>query len=173
MTMTQLTLVRDDVQTPAPPIVVLKVLGTPAPKGSSRAFYKAGMKRAVIVKDNSDRQRSWEGAVREAALEKLGELVTPRFVDAQLEVQVCFYLARPAGHWGKGKNAGKLTSKATPRPRGTPDIDKLVRSTLDALTGSVFDDDSRIVRIVAEKRYAAPGQEGAEISIGELVEASV
>lgn len=155
--------------TSSPSIVVLKVLGTPAPKGSVRAFYRPGMKHAVIVKDNSDRQRSWATAVREAAVAKLGELDAPRFVDTQLEVQVYFFLTRPSGHWGKKG----LKPSAPPRPRGKPDIDKLVRATLDALTGSVFDDDSKIVRLVAEKRYAAPGQEGAEISVGELVEAVV
>lgn len=153
-----------------PPFINLEVLGTPRPKGSSRAFYKAGMKRAVIVKDNDERQRAWDGAVRQAALEKLGELDAPTFVDTQLEVQVYFYLARPAGHWGKGKNAGRLRASAPPRPRSKPDIDKLVRATLDALIGTVFDDDSRIVRIVAEKRFAKPGREGAEISIGALAE---
>lgn len=149
---------------------VIEVLGTPAPKGSSRAFYKAGMKRAVIVKDNSDKQKSWDGAVREAATQALyargyNAVEAPPFVDLALEVTIVFRMARPAGHWGKGRNAGKLAPSAPRYPRGKPDIDKLARTTLDALTGTIFDDDSRIVDLMLRKEYATPGREGAWIGV--------
>lgn len=144
------------------------VRGTPAPKGSSRAFYKAGMKRAVIVKDNSEKQRGWEGAVREAAASLVSDLETPPFVDRALRVEITFFIARPGGHWGKGKNAGRLMPGAPSRPRSKPDIDKLARSTLDALIGIVFDDDSRIAKLTLEKRYASPGEEGAAIRVTDL-----
>lgn len=148
-------------------MIVLDVLGTPAPKGSARAFYKAGMKRAVIVKDNSERQKAWDGAVRAAAADVVGIVDAPPFVDLALGVVIVFRVARPSGQWGKGKNAGRLTPSAPKFPRGKPDIDKLARTTLDALTGIVFDDDSRIVRLDLAKVYAAPGQEGARITVEE------
>lgn len=147
-------------------MIELNVLGTPAPKGSSRAFYKAGMKRAVIVKDNSERQRSWDRAVRETALEQLGPCVSPKFVQKPLHVSICFRLARPAGQW---KSDGmRLKPSAPIAPATKPDIDKLARSTLDALIGLAFDDDSRIVSLVLLKLYAQPGQEGALITVREF-----
>lgn len=148
-----------------PATYVIQVLGTPAPKGSSRAFYKAGMKRAVIVKDNSEKQKSWDGAVRECAAGAVGQRETPPFVDTALEVTIVFRMARPGSHWGKGRNAGKLAPSAPRFPRGKPDIDKLARSTLDAMTGIVFDDDARIVDLFLRKEYAAPGNEGAWIGV--------
>lgn len=141
--------------------VVLEVLGTPAPKGSARAFYKAGMKRAVVVKDNSERQRGWEAAVRfEAQRSAPGD--APAFVDKPLTVVIEFRLARPAGHWAK---RGGLKPGAAVVPATKPDVDKLARATLDALTGAIFDDDSRIVELVVRKRYAKPGDEGARITV--------
>jgi crossover junction endodeoxyribonuclease RusA len=80
-------------------------------------------------------------------------------------VAITLRLARPAGHWGKGRNAGRLVPTAPAVPRGKPDIDKLARSTLDSLTGIVFDDDSRVARLELRKIYAAPGQEGARIEV--------
>ena len=151
-------------------VIAFDVLGTPAPKGSARAFYKAGMKRAVIVKDNSDRQKSWDAAVRDAASSAVGALTSPPFVDTPLEVTIVFRMARPAGHWGKGRNAGKLAPRAPRAPRGKPDIDKLARATLDALTGIVFDDDARIVDLMLRKEYALPGREGAWIGVTPIVE---
>ncbi len=145
-------------------MITIDVLGTPAPKGSVRAFYKAGMKRAVIVKDNSAKQKSWDSAIREAAAEAIGEVTEPPFVDRALVVTIAFRMSRPGGHWGvKG-----LKPSAPAFPRGKPDIDKLARTTLDALTGIAFDDDSRIARLVLSKTYADPGKEGARITVEEL-----
>jgi hypothetical protein len=42
------------------------------------------------------------------------------------------------------------------------------RSTLDSLTGIVFDDDARVAQLELRKVYAAPGQEGARIEVSEL-----
>lgn len=144
-------------------MIVVEVLGTPAPKGSARAFYKAGMKRAVVVKDNNERQRGWESAVREAALASVGERVGPVYVQRPVAVEIEFRLARPAGHWG----TRGLKPSAPAAPANKPDADKLARSTLDALTGLAFDDDARIVRLVVTKVYAAAGREGARITIEE------
>lgn len=152
-------------------MIVLEVLGTPAPKGSSRAFYKAGMKRAVIVKDNDARQRGWDASVRDAVWHAIRRPPydvlpsgVPAFVDKPLAVVIEFRLARPAGHWAK---RGGLKPSAAAAPATKPDADKLARSTLDALTGAIFDDDSRIVDLVVRKRYASPGNEGARITVEE------
>jgi Holliday junction resolvase RusA-like endonuclease len=144
-------------------MITIDVLGTPAPKGSSRAFYKAGMKRAVIVKDNNEKQKGWDRNVRESASEVLGELAEPVFMGVPLVVSLEFRMVRPGGHYGtKG-----LKPSAPSAPATKPDIDKLARSTLDALTGLCFDDDARIVRLSVTKLYADPGREGARITVEE------
>jgi Holliday junction resolvase RusA-like endonuclease len=153
-------------------MIQIDVRGTPAPKGSSRAFVNKKTGRAIVApsgsKANKERIASWNSAVREAASDAVGEVEAPPFVDRALVVSIVFHMARPSGHWGKGKNAGRLTPSAPPFPRGKPDIDKLARTTLDALTGVVFDDDSRIARLALSKVYAAPGREGATITVEEL-----
>lgn len=146
-------------------MISINVLGTPAPKGSSRAFYKAGMKRAVIVKDNGEKQKSWDRNVRETALEQLGPCLEPKFVQTPLCVELQFRLTRPGGQWNA---KGKLKPSAPIAPLSKPDIDKLARSTLDALIGLAFDDDSRIVSLLCTKTYAAPGQEGCLIKVWEF-----
>lgn len=153
-------------------MITIEVLGTPAPKGSSRpmlnrktgkAFTFAGGSKAAEVKLGT-----WDGAVRAAAAAVVGKVSAPPFVGVPLYVAITFRIARPGGHWGTGKRAGQLKPSAPSRPAGKPDIDKLARSTLDSLTGIVFDDDSRIVGLDLIKVYAAPGAEGARIELGEL-----
>lgn len=149
-------------------IVRLSVDGTPAPKGSNRAMVRGG--RAVFVpggsKVNQAALKSWDVAVRDAALLELGARTSPVFVGVPLAVSVVFRLARPGGHWSK-RHGGGLLPSAPLHPGVKPDVDKLARSTLDSLSGLVFDDDARIVRLTVAKEYAAPGREGADISVWE------
>ncbi len=154
-------------------MITLDILGTPAPKGSSRAFMNRSTGRAVLAPGgsavNALKIKAWSTSVREQALLALPEqCVEPVFVNTPLVVVIVFRMARPSGHWGKGKNAGKISSKAAAAPMSKPDIDKLVRATLDALTGLVFDDDSRISQLSAVKEWAMPGREGARITVEKL-----
>jgi len=151
--------------------VVFAVRGTPAAKGSARAFVNKRTGRAFVApggaKSTELKIGNWNSAVREAAAEAVGDLEAPLFVDRALNVTIDFAIARPSGHWGKGKNVGRVSPSAPRYPRSKPDIDKLARCTLDAITGIVFDDDSRIVTLHLIKRYADPGDEGATIGISE------
>lgn len=149
-------------------MIIFDVLGTPAPKGSNRAMVRGG--RAVFVpggsKVNQTKLKGWDASVREAALEQLGPCLAPRFVDVPLAVSIVFRLARPGGHW---RPKGGLKPSAPPFPSKKPDADKLARATLDSLSGLVFDDDARIVRLVVTKVFAEPGHEGATIQVQEHV----
>jgi Holliday junction resolvase RusA-like endonuclease len=152
-------------------MIVIDVLGSPAPKGNARAFVNKRTGRAVLSSFGSGttekRLRSWDALVREAAYEKKAEYYragSPLFVDTPLAVGIVFRLSRPAGHYAK---KGGLRPTARVAPTTKPDADKLARSTLDALHGTIFDDDSRIVELGVVKTYAEPGREGARIVVKE------
>lgn len=144
-------------------MIVIDVLGTPAPKGSNRAMMRGGF--AVMVAGSSNvgqqRMKQWERCVRDAARD--AKVTTLR--ETPVAVAIVFRLPRPAGH--HNPKTGALKPKAPARPSVKPDVDKLARATLDALTGIVFDDDSRIVELALHKTYAAPGDEGARIVVKE------
>lgn len=148
--------------------MAFRVLGSPAPKGSARAFLNKRSGRAQLIPSgsatNAKKLASWATAVREAARDDVGPRDEPVFVSRPLHVGITFLMARPAGHWGvKG-----LKPSAPTYPQVKPDIDKLARTTLDAMTGLVFDDDSRIALLVLRKQWASPGDEGAWIRVTEL-----
>jgi len=145
------------------------VLGTPAPKGSNRAMLIGGKARFVPggSKVNADKQRSFASAIRDQVALTIGDSSSgPCFVNRALSVELVFRLARPGSHWSK-KHGGGLLAKAPIAPSVKPDIDKLARQVCDVLTGSIFDDDSRIVELVVRKEYADPGREGATITVDE------
>jgi Holliday junction resolvase RusA-like endonuclease len=162
------------VQTHAP--IVLVVRGTPAPKGSLRAVVNKHTGRAMMLpggsKSNEERLGSWVACVREAAANAIGNRDVPPFVGVPLVVDIEFRLARPAGHWlkpTKKRPTVELDPRAPIAPMGKPDADKLLRTTWDALTGIIFDDDARIVDGPPRKRWAKPGEEGATIRIREFL----
>jgi Holliday junction resolvase RusA-like endonuclease len=149
--------------------ISFEVLGVPAAKGNARAFVNKATGKAVLSSFGSGARekklRSWDAAVREAARAICGERDAPMFVQVPLRVVLTFRLKRPSGHWGKGKNAGRLAPSAPQVPTTKPDSDKLARSTIDPLHGIVFDDDARIVELVVRKVYARPGDEGAVVVV--------
>lgn len=142
-------------------MIVLDVLGTPAPKGSSRAMLIGGHARLVASSSGSNEtaQNRWAKAIRAVALAQ-----PDGYKDTPLAVTIEFRVARPA------------TAKKRAAPLVKPDIDKLARCTLDALVTTkrrgkvhygIIDDDSRIVKLDVTKLYAEPGCEGARITVAE------
>lgn len=136
---------------------VIEVRGAPAPQGSKRHL---GNGRMVEM---SAKVGPWREAVR-AETQRAGVALG---AGVPVAVSVVFFLPRPAGHYGTGRNAGKVKLSAPCTPSTRPDLDKLVRSTLDGLkTGGAYADDAQVVTLSAGKVYAANGQPpGAEITL--------
>jgi Holliday junction resolvase RusA-like endonuclease len=63
---------------------------------------------------------------------------------------------RPKGHFGTGRNAGRLKPSAPLYVQTNPDVDKLLRAIGDALTQVAITDDRCIVIAHAEKHYGTP-----------------
>ena len=145
--------------------IFIPVLGIPAAQGS-----KKHVGRGILV-ESSKKVAPWRQDVRHAALEYYqGEPVS-----GAVEVAIEFIFARPKGHYGTGKNADKLKPSAPKyaTSNNLGDIDKLQRSTFDALAvrsgGTVLKDDSLIVDVAIQKRYATRGEHvGANIKITKL-----
>jgi len=161
---------------PSRPQLHLIVTGLPSPQGSKRGFpvhRKDGTTGVALVESAGDRVKTWRQDVRTAAERALNE--DPRWAphpsDA-LAVEIRFALARPRSHYGTGRNAGTLKATAPSYPTTKPDLDKLERAVLDALTSAgVYPDDSQVAVLHGHKRYADDGRPGAAIAIAYLEDA--
>lgn len=134
-------------------MITFTVRGLPAPQGSKRAIRNRHTGRVALV-ESSKRVAPWRADVRAAALAAMGDRL-PLF--GPLTVSLTFALPRPKGHYGSGRNVAVVRPSAPSYPAGKPDLDKLVRSTLDALTGVVFADDAQVVEVTARKLYGSIG----------------
>lgn len=123
----------------------VRVQGRPAPQGSKNSrVTKAGK---AVMYESSAYVKPWREAVRWSAVQALrygGGAGFP--LTSPLSVDVVFSLGRGAGHYGTGRNAGRLRASAPPYPSGPPDLSKLARATEDALTtAGVWRDDALVV----------------------------
>lgn len=148
------------------------VTGTPGSKGSHRAFNIGG--RAIVVPGGSSAQaktqKAWEAAVRDAAQGAVPQLTAlPAYIQMPVEVEIRFYFRRPKAHYNKKGLKHDAPQFVTVKP----DLDKAIRCTADALIGVIYDDDSRISRLIVEKVYANNGKEGAHIIVRPCVEGGI
>jgi len=113
--------------------------------------------KARVMHNEGKSLTDWRLAIaQQAGLQAKPKLLGP------VRVWARFRLQRPLSHWGR---AGNLLPSAPRVPDVTPDIDKLARALLDALTGVVFVDDRQVSTLVVHKRYAAR-EEAAGVTVG-------
>lgn len=121
------------------------VHGIPVGKGSGRAFYSAKKKKAFVIQDNDQRQKPWVSMVSMKA-EETG--LKP--VQGPVAVILTFFMPRLKSH----SNKKGLKPDAPVNHTSTPDIDKLERAVLDALTSIAWFDDKQVCDLHATKSYA-------------------
>jgi crossover junction endodeoxyribonuclease RusA len=138
--------------------ITFAVCGLPAPQGSKRHIGKG------VMVESSKNVKPWRQDVKYAALaaKPTGWDTTPA-----MALSVVFKFQRPASHLGKNGLRPSAPQHCTSARNG--DIEKLARSTNDALTGVLFDDDRQVVTLNATKRYCVQGEQpGAIITLTAL-----
>ena len=122
-------------------MISFRVFGDPAPQGSKTIM------RGRLV-ESSKKLPAWRKAVTEAAEQ------VDFYTEDAVDVLIIFYMPKPK-------------SLKRKRPSVKPDIDKLIRSVGDCLSGTVIKDDAQIVTIGARKEYS--DEPGAEIQVVETL----
>ena len=134
--------------------LVIHPIGNPAPQGSKRIGRQGD--RPVIIDDNPARLNLWRHTIETAA-----RITATRnnwtHHDEPLAVHIHFRLQPPK----------RRTAHTRNEPAVRPDIDKLARAVLDALThAGTITDDARVTLLTSQKTWTAPGEPpGATITI--------
>lgn len=125
--------------------------GKPVPQGGMTAFAKGN--KAFVVHKKPKELGDYRARVAVAAQHAGAVPIT-----GPISVVVAFTLPRPKNHFGTGRNEHVLKASAPAWPTKNPDIDKLLRSLLDALTGVCFNDDNQVVQVAVTKGYVRDGE---------------
>ena len=132
------------------------VEGVPIPQGSKSGFVNKKTGGVIIVEGKGKgavRHKQWRAQVAKEATE-WAEANGHEPWDCAVLVRLRFAMPKP-----KSKPAWKTL------PDVRPDIDKLTRSILDSLTGPIFKEDGRVVRMLVEKVYAIGEPPSVEIHV--------
>ncbi|MFC9769306.1 RusA family crossover junction endodeoxyribonuclease [Rhodococcus jostii] len=128
---------------------VFRVDGAPAPQGSKRHVGNG-----ILVESSAATLKPWRERIAWTAREHHVPLH-----DGPVLVRLNFVMPRPRA----------TPKRCTPAAVKRPDLDKLIRSVLDALTHIAWTDDSRVVSLHATKRLAEIAETpGLAIVIEEL-----
>lgn len=128
------------------------VLGKAEPQGSTKAFMIKGRPRITSANPNMKPYRQEVGQTALATRAALGFHGVWAGRHVPVSVRYEYYFAKP-----------KSAKKSRSSPAVKPDIDKLIRSTTDALTGILYADDGQIIEVTALKYYGLP--ERTEIKV--------
>lgn len=113
------------------------VLGRALPQGSKNAF-KAGNR--VVLVEASKGLKPWRSVVALEAKLTMDEVQDQSLIEGAVAVEILFQFVP-----GKTVKRKEMTTK--------PDVDKLSRAILDALTGVCWKDDSQVVELRVRKQY--------------------
>jgi Holliday junction resolvase RusA-like endonuclease len=131
------------------PYIQLTVEGNPVPQGS---FRHVGNGRIISA---NPKLNAW----RQTIADQIGLQTLERLIEGSIRVDLVFTLERPKS----------VSRGVRERPTVKPDLDKLVRATLDAISlpryVQLIKDDSQVTDLHAAKRYADHTPPGVQIFV--------
>lgn len=137
--------------------LTLTIPGPPVPWAAKQTSRRTG-NRFVPA-----RQEEATGRVIRATQELLDQGIVSFRAGEPLELSAQFWVKRPKGHYGTGRNAGIIKPRLVgARPTGKPDFSNLVKLAEDGLVlGGLVPDDDQIVGFYAPigKWYTATAEE--------------
>jgi len=125
--------------------IIIEVPGKPISQGSLTTFRSKSTGR--MISPNPKNLTDWRGKIAFFAMQEMreselymAEKGTPVVVSAT------FVFERPKNHYRTGKYSDVLKPSAPDAYYHTqaPDLDKLIRAVLDALSGVAYHDDSQV-----------------------------
>ena len=146
-------------------MTLFRVSGLPIPQGHVRTVTKGGRTWSF---HGSPGLAAWREAITAVAQDAMRGQPGP--YDGPVEVVLTFHMPRPKSHL---RANGQVKPDAPTFVTTRPDIDRLARSVLDAISvhpGPVLADDSKVVVLYAAKSYCAPGEgPGVTVLVSDLV----
>lgn len=135
------------------------VEGVPRPQGRKSAITRHG--RTVVVESGRALLRPWREAIAGAA-----SRACPEPLAGPVRVELVFAMPRPLAHFVAGDRARPLRDAAPTHHSTRPDLDKLTRAVLDALSGTAIADDGLVAHLEALKVFGDPA--GVTVYVGAI-----
>ena len=141
-----------------------RVIGIPVPQGSAKAIVSKSTGRAMLKRDDSKLLPWRQDLGRMALAARAAGGLSGVLIDGPVRVVLRFRMPRRKKH----RQRTRLGDAAV-----RPDVDKLTRAAVDAMTNVVYGDDGQITTLLVSKRVARPGEPpGVDVAVGPDEDAS-
>lgn len=114
------------------------VPGNPVAQGSMKAVRNHATGQAMLTSTSGQNLKHWRDAIGLTARQQVTDIID----EGPVCLSLWFLVSRP-----------KSAPKKRTHPSVKPDIDKLTRAALDALSGIAYRDDAQVVSLHVGKRY--------------------
>lgn len=131
------------------------VPGTPVPQGGMRAYVQKG--KAFVTNTSPGPLARYRSDIWDA----WSKSANPDAMGGPIYIDVVFTFKRPDKHYlpaNTKRPVRELREDAPQYMTQSPDIDKLLRAVLDALTGRAYADDREVAHILAIKVWGEQSQ---------------
>lgn len=136
------------------PLLSFRVDGVAQSRGSKRPITAKGSRRGLLI-DSNPKAKPWMEVVRVVARQAMRDAGYIEPFNFALSMTMTIFRPRIKGHYGtKG-----LKPSAPAFPTTKPDVGKYARAIEDAMSGTVYVDDSYLVDSWPSKRWGEPGVE--------------
>lgn len=149
--------------------VEFTVVGSPSSQGSMSFYGKGRVSHGRPA--HARALTAWRAAVAAAGREAMVAAGLPPF-HGPVGVELRFVLERPLHHHRGRRRSHPVRDDAPEFSHSKPDLDKLVRAAIDAITMAevVWGDDAQVAEVRAFKRYGEPG---ARVAVWPLADPAV
>jgi crossover junction endodeoxyribonuclease RusA len=141
------------------------VPGTPAPQGSFKPMASKSTGKPFLAVNTAGGFLRYRADVRAAAEREEGG-AGPR--QGAVSLTLIFVFPRPEQHWlpaNSRREEPVLRPGAPAEYIGTPDVDKVCRAVMDALTGIAYRDDAQVTSLTAVKLWSNEHGGGGKTTI--------
>lgn len=129
------------------------------PKGKARPRVNTTTHRAYTPEDTKQYERTVQYSYLNAY--PSGQ----RFHAGPCTVTITAFHSIPVS-WPRWKRQKAISGETMPERK--PDCDNIAKAVLDALNGIAYKDDSQVVKLIVDKRYAEKGHVTVRIESGEV-----
>lgn len=146
------------------PEIRIMIPGEPVAQGRGRAFgYRRHDGTIGARVFDPEKSRNWKAAAGDSAGQAMQGAGFSNPLAGNLRVEITARFTCPRSQWRKREPLQE-------RPHGKrPDAENVAKAVLDAMTGTVYLDDSQVAELVVIKRIAAQGAApGVEVVVREI-----
>ena len=140
--------------------VSITVIGTPIAKASLKTYFNRIANKLIHYQPSQPEIQEFRKVVAEDLKEYLGNDSVLFESGVHLKVRIRFYFPRKKSHYKSVELKGGVLNENAPKYPTKPDLDNLLKFSLDSFNGVLYKDDCQVTKLTTFKTYIHHKKQG-------------